>query len=293
MDQSYENETRLRQDAEHCKREMAKLQDKVDQTEAELRRLNREKEQLNSELNAQNHIRNNDIEKLELEITQLNTERDQLVRQLEKSQDMLLTFQQDLNMTENELKRVTIENRRLREESGASEKGIIESKEREIRNLTEKVRNMENDYDMLLQKEGKDKLKADREIAQLQSKIDYLEAEVRSASRDRGESSRYDVEIARLTKERDLARTELGVCKHDLERIERDLVRVREEAERLKSDRRALENGVEKGAKEILESKDKEIDKLIDRVNALESEIDKIKAEKEALEKELQSLKVK
>ena len=272
---------------------MAKLQDKVDQTEAELRRLNREKEQLNSELNAQNHIRNNDIEKLELEITQLNTERDQLVRQLEKSQDMLLTFQQDLNMTENELKRVTIENRRLREESGASEKGIIESKEREIRNLTEKVRNMENDYDMLLQKEGKDKLKADREIAQLQSKIDNLEAEVRSASRDRGESSRYDVEIARLTKERDLARTELGVCTHDLERIERDLVRVREEAERLKSDRRALENGVEKGAKEILESKDKEIDKLRDRVNALESEIDKIKAEKEALEKELQSLKVK
>ena len=272
---------------------MSKLQDKVDQVEAELRRFNREKEQLNAELNAQNHLRNNDIEKLELEITQLNTERDQLVRQLEKSQDMLLTFQQDLNMTENELKRVTIENRRLREEAGASEKGIIESKEREIRNLTEKVRNMENDYDMLLQKEGKDKLKADREIAQLQSKIDNLEAEVRSASRDRGESSRYDVEIARLTKERDLARTELGVCKHDLERIERDLVRVREEAERLKSDRRALENGVEKGAKEILESKDKEIDKLRDRVNALESEIDKIKAEKEALEKELQSLKVK
>ena len=56
LDQSYENETRLRQDAEHCKREMSKLQDKVDQVEAELRRFNREKEQLNAELNAQNHL---------------------------------------------------------------------------------------------------------------------------------------------------------------------------------------------------------------------------------------------
>ena len=69
-------------------------------------------------------LRDNDIDKLELEITQLNTERDQLVRQLEKSQDMLLSFQQDLNMTEGELKRVTNENKRLREESGASEKGM-------------------------------------------------------------------------------------------------------------------------------------------------------------------------
>ena len=100
-----------------------------------MRRLNREKEQLSSELTAQNNIRSNDIEKLELEITQLTTERDQLVRQLEKSQDMLLSFQQDLNMTENELKRVTIENRRLREEAGASEKGMMESKEREIRSV--------------------------------------------------------------------------------------------------------------------------------------------------------------
>ena len=39
-------------------------------------------------------LKDNDVDKLELEITQLNTERDQLVRQLEKSQDMLLSFQQ-------------------------------------------------------------------------------------------------------------------------------------------------------------------------------------------------------
>jgi chromosome segregation ATPase len=95
LDQSFENETRLKQDADNCRREVGKLQDKVDQLEAEMRRVNREKEQMNAELNAQNHLRSNDIEKLELEITQLNTERDQLVRQLEKSQDMLLTFQQE------------------------------------------------------------------------------------------------------------------------------------------------------------------------------------------------------
>ena len=55
-------------------------------------------------------------------------------------------------MTENELKRVTNENRRLRDEAGASEKGIQESKEREIRQLNDKIRTMERDYDELLQK---------------------------------------------------------------------------------------------------------------------------------------------
>ena len=89
-----------------------------------IRRVNREKETLANENMSASKLRDNDIDKLELEITQLNTERDQLVRQLEKSQDMLLSFQQDLNMTEGELKRVTNENKRLREESGASEKGM-------------------------------------------------------------------------------------------------------------------------------------------------------------------------
>merc|ERR1712223_1291225 len=96
------------------------------------------------------------------EITQLNTERDQLVRQLEKSQDMLLSFQQDLNMTENELKRVSNENKRLRDEAGASEKGMMESKEREINHLNDKMRNMERQCDELLQKESREKIKADR-----------------------------------------------------------------------------------------------------------------------------------
>ena len=85
--------------------------------------MTREKETLANENLSNAKLRDNDVDKLELEITQLNTERDQLVRQLEKSQDMLLSFQQDLNMTENELKRVSNENKRLRDEAGATEKG--------------------------------------------------------------------------------------------------------------------------------------------------------------------------
>ena len=57
-------------------------------------RFDSEKEQLNSDMSTAAKLKDNDVDKLELEITQLNTERDQLVRQLEKSQDMLLSFQQ-------------------------------------------------------------------------------------------------------------------------------------------------------------------------------------------------------
>merc|ERR1712141_197448 len=162
LDNTYESETRMRQELELIKRDFSKLQDKLDQSEAELRRVNREKETLANENLSAAKLRDNDVDKLELEITQLNTERDQLVRQLEKSQDMLLSFQQDLNMTENELKRVTNENRRLRDEAGASEKGIQESKEREIRQLNDNIRAKERDYDELLQKESREKIKAAR-----------------------------------------------------------------------------------------------------------------------------------
>merc|ERR1739844_674883 len=215
------------------------------------------------------------------------TERDQLVRQLEKSQDMLLSFQQDLNMTENELKHVANENRRLKEESGASEKGIMESKEREIRNLSEKVRTMEFGYDELLQKEGKEKIKADRaerEIIQLEQRLQDMDTELRKARLDSShqagaadrDTSRFDIEISRLTKERDLTRTELDVCKHDLDRVEMDIKRLRDENDRLRRETVTTESKtrgdisrpdpeVEKGQREALESKNKEIDKLKDQ----------------------------
>merc|ERR1739844_554367 len=115
----------------------------------ELRTLKNEKERFTSEYQSKTKHVEGDLDKLQLEINQLTTERDQLVRQLEKSQDMLLSFQQDLNLTESELKHVANENRRLKEESGASEKGIMESKEREILNLSVKVSSIEFEYDEL------------------------------------------------------------------------------------------------------------------------------------------------
>lgn len=160
---------------------MTRAQGQVEQSEAELRRATREKDQFSTE----RRVRESNADKLELEITQLNTERDQLVRQLEKSQDMLLSFQQDLNLTENELKRITAENRRLKDESDKSERGILESKEKEIRNLNDKVRAMEFDYDDALQRHAREKIKADkaeRDIAQMQSRIDMLESEAREGS---------------------------------------------------------------------------------------------------------------
>ena len=111
----------------------------------------------------------------------------------------------DLNMTENELKRVTNENRRLRDEAGASEKGIQESKEREIRQLNDKIRTIERDYDELLQKESREKIKcarAESEIVNLKNQIDSLEVQKATSrasadARNNQESSKFDVEIVR------------------------------------------------------------------------------------------------
>ena len=139
------------QDAENARRELARAQDKLEQSEAELRRVSREKDQFSVERRA----RDANADKLDLEISQLTGERDQLVRQLEKSQDMLLSFQQDLNLTENELKRITAENRRLKDEADKSEHAVLDSKEREIRNLNDKVRAMEFDYDEALQRHAR------------------------------------------------------------------------------------------------------------------------------------------
>merc|ERR1712083_1121165 len=97
-----------------------------------------------------------DFDKLTLEISQLTTERDQLVRQLEKSQDMLLSFQQDLNLTESELKRANEENRRLVSEKCLTpDKSILESKEKQIRKLNDAIKNLEIEYDNLLQSKEK------------------------------------------------------------------------------------------------------------------------------------------
>merc|ERR1712113_625926 len=104
------------------------------------------------------------------------------------------------------------------------------------------------------------------------------------------DSAKFDAEIARLTKERDLARTELEVCKHDLDKLEADLNIISGENERLKKDQQnsgsssaVTSNGLEKGSKEILEAKENEIQKLSERVKSLESEVQMLKDDKSAL----------
>merc|ERR1711902_331374 len=103
---------------------------------------------------------------------------------------------------------------------------------------------MERDYDELLQKESREKIKAARaesEIVNLKNQIDSLEVQkatsrASSEAKNSMEASKFDVEIARLTKEGDLARTELEVCKHDLDKLEVDLKRQNDENKRLKSE---------------------------------------------------------
>ena len=94
----------------------------------------------------------------------------------------------------------------------------------------------------------------------------------------------------RLTKERDLARTELEVCKHDLDKLEADFKTLKTDNDRLKTEQSSMTNGLEKGSKEILEAKENEIKKLTERVKTLETEVQTLKTEKIALEKQREEL---
>ncbi len=87
-----------------------------------------------------------------------------------------------------------------------------------------------------------------------------------------------------------MARTELEVCKHDLDKLEADLKVTHEDNDRLRSEQNSMTNGLEKGSKEILEAKENEIKKLSERVKALESEVTLLKKDKAALEKERDEL---
>ena len=81
----------------------------------------------------------------------------------------------------------------------------MESKEREIKHLNDKVRSMEREYDDLIQKESRERIKADkaeREIANMKNQIDKLEIQreasiVANKDKNNFESSKFDVEIAR------------------------------------------------------------------------------------------------
>ena len=82
----------------------------------------------------------------------------------------------------------------------------------------------------------------------------------------------------------------MEVCKHDLDKLEVDLKRQNDENKRLKSEQNSMTNGLEKGSKEIIEAKENEIQKLSERVKALESQVEMLKADKAALEKKRDEL---
>merc|ERR1711884_476558 len=197
------------------KRELVRVGDKLEQAEAELRHSRLERDKYATEWGHKHKTVESDLDKLHLEIAQLTTERDQLVRQLEKSQDMLLSFQQDLNITGSELKRANEENRRLREDTCLTpDKSILDSKEKQIKKLNEKIRNLEKDYDEALNAKDEQKMRADRaerEKQPLSNKVEALENDLKHAlkmsdatdSKMGKDVAMYNQEIARLTKERD------------------------------------------------------------------------------------------
>jgi chromosome segregation ATPase len=140
--------------------------------------------------------------------------------------------------------------------------------------------------------------KLDQEKVAWRTKMDQVEADLKHALRmaDSKESNlskdmaMFNQEIARLTKERDTAKTELEVSRHDLARLEREMTAARSDADRLREEKDRMANGMEKGQREILESKENEIRKLTERVGGLERDLDKLRFEKEALEKEKEQL---
>ena len=86
LDAAFENEAKCKSETEATKRELLRLQDKLEQAEAELRHIRMERDKYASEYSHKHKSVEGDLDKLHLEIAQLTTERDQLVRQLEKSQ---------------------------------------------------------------------------------------------------------------------------------------------------------------------------------------------------------------
>ena len=303
LDAAFETEAKCKSEAEATKRELLRLQDKLEQSEAELRHLRLERDKYASDFSHKHKTVESDLDKLHLEIAQLTTERDQLVRQLEKSQDMLLSFQQDLNLTESELKRANDENRRLREETCLTpDKSILDSKEKQIKKLNEKIRTLEAEYDASCHAKDEQKMRADkleREKQPLANKLAALEEDLKHAlkmsdsteSKMGKDNAMFNQEISRLTKDRDASKTELDIARHDLRIVETDLKSSREEIKRLLADQERMSSGLEKGQREILESKEHEIKKLQGRVESLEGDVRKIKSEKDTLEKEKETLR--
>merc|ERR1711976_260357 len=160
------------------------------------------------------------------------------------------------------------ENRRLREETTLTpDKSILDSKEKQIKKLGEKIRTLEKDYDEALNLKDEQKMKADRlerEKQPLANKIESLENDLKHALK--------------------MADTTDG-------KMSKDIAMFNQEIARLLANQEKMSTGMEKGQKEILECKENEIKKLLGKVESLEGDVSKMKSEKESLEKEKVQLK--
>lgn len=89
--------------------ELSRVLEKLEKSEAEKESL-RANSNMNDKRNV--HVNQQNLMKLEADAKQMVVERDQLVLQLEKSQEILMNFQKELNAAEGEVQRLRQENQR-------------------------------------------------------------------------------------------------------------------------------------------------------------------------------------
>ena len=89
--------------------ELSRVLEKLEKSEAEKESL-RANSNMNDKRNV--HVNQQNMMKLEADAKQLVVERDQMVLQLEKSQEILMNFQKELNAAEGEVQRLRQENQR-------------------------------------------------------------------------------------------------------------------------------------------------------------------------------------
>lgn len=90
--------------------ELSRVLEKLEKSEAEKESL-RANSNMNDKRNV--HVNQQNMIKLEADAKQMIVERDQLVLQLEKSQEILMNFQKELNAAEGEVQRLRQENQRF------------------------------------------------------------------------------------------------------------------------------------------------------------------------------------
>ena len=115
--------------------------------------------------------------KVEGDMKKVSLERDQLIGQLEKSQEMLVTFQKEMQQSEACLDRTRQDNERLKREQDRlmrdfeqGSKDVIQAKEKEFQRLQQQVRRILWDARMCAENPWYSKIDADSSRS-IQSRI--------------------------------------------------------------------------------------------------------------------------